>query len=617
MKTKPSASVAASRNAKKPNGIQRNQRSGFAGKAPETRQKAVKPQSVAEKPSAKKHFQFHMDEDNGLYIMEALGQPNFLVCPPFKIVGKLVDPDGGNPSYLLRHKNLVGNINKFELPFASLSNPQKAIQQLTAAGFEFPTGNPKARINAIGMYLEGYCDSKLTYVRVAQDGWKKLPDGEQQYIFCNEALGGTTSNYKAIRLPKARPTLNGTKVQWLALMKSLRHDPMAILVVCFAFAAVLLRPMGFNSVMLFLVGVSSIGKTILLKLAASVFASPDDVLTWEGTDNGIEANLLRHKDKPFIIDEVGQANARQFSSFSYRLTNASSKQRANVTGQAVEVQQSRSTILSAGEVAPLDVMQDAGINAKKGQSARLVSVPVAMRYGVWERLGKHATGAEKSLYVQNELANVYGGAGMLFCKAVVPKINEYRTRFAEVSKDLAHAIAPELPDEGDGVPGRVLQNFVLAAFAGLLAVEHKVVPWGKEEVLNAMRVAFGRWFDEYKARQPLNTEAPLAAIRLFLESQRSSKFKPLDTWGQNHEGTVAGFELRNRKGEEFFLVFKTYFEQNLCGKNPVKIVLQALHNAGYLKSDSRTTPTMMQVALPGAGGEKRSFYAIRKSILQG
>ena len=61
--------------------------------------------------------------------------------------------------------------------------------------------------------------------------------------------------------------------------------------------------------MLFLVGPSSIGKTVILTLVASIFDSPNDMLTWEGTDNGIEANALLRKDKPLTIDEVGQAKA--------------------------------------------------------------------------------------------------------------------------------------------------------------------------------------------------------------------------------------------------------------------------------------------------------------------
>jgi hypothetical protein len=159
----------------------------------------------------------------------------------------------------------------------------------------------------------------------------------------------------------------------------------------------------------------------------------------------------------------------------------------------------------------------------------------------------------------------------------------------------------------------VLRNFALFAFAGLLAVEKQIVPWSDKNVMDAVKRGYASWLADYQARQPMQDATLLAPIRLFFQSQRSSKFKPLNTWRDNHEGTVAGFEYVNRKGEHLFLVYPTYFKQHLCGDHSPQDVLAALRKANLLREGPRNVPTL-QVFLPGTK-QNASFYAIRPEIL--
>ena len=76
---------------------------------------------------------------------------------------------------------------------------------------------------------------------------------------------------------------------------------------------------------------------------------------------------------------------------------------------------------------------------------------------------------------------------------------------------------------------------------------------------------------------------------------------------------MAGFEYVNRKGERLFLVYPTYFKQNLCGDHAPKDVLMALRKANLLREGPRNVPTL-QVLLPGTK-QSASFYAIRPEIL--
>ena len=571
--------------------------------------------AVTPKPAkqAKPTYSIVMHKGFGLHVSGSDGR-SLEACPDFSIKGCVVDANGQNPAYLMCFETLLGVEVTEAIPLAALASPEQLVKMLLSRGFPVPQSNIKQRGLAIKHYLDQNCPQDKPFVRANSDGWMQLPDGTKVYVYGDSVLGAKSSSYQAIRLPASiASNRQGNPDAWHALLKQLQREPIAVLAVCAALSAPLLGPLGFSTLMLFLAGPSSIGKTIILMLVASIFDSPNDMLTWEGTDNGIEANALQRKDKPLVIDEVEQAKARQFAALSYRLTNIGGKQRANAKGEAVAVQRTRTTIISAGEIPPLELMAQAGITPKQGQVARLVSVPAKLQHGVWNYLGKFASGADKSHYIQRELQNVHGLAGKQFCKHVAKDVDVYAPTFAAVADDLAQEIYPDAQTSEDGVPGRVLRNFALFAFAGLLAVEKQIVPWSDKNVMDAVKHGYASWLADYQARQPMQDATLLAPTRLFFQSQRSTKFKPLNTWRDNHEGTVAGYEHVNRNGERLFLVFPTYFKQYLCGDHAPKDVLMALRKANLLREGPRNVPTL-QVLLPGTK-QNASFYAIRPEIL--
>jgi putative DNA primase/helicase len=563
--------------------------------------------------SAKPTYSILMHKGFGLHVSGSDGS-SLEACPDFSIKGCVVDANGQHPAYLMCFETLLGGEVTEAIPLAALASPEQLVKLLLNRGFPVPQSNIKQRGLAIKHYLEQNCPQDKQFVRANSDGWMTLPDGIKVYVYGDSVLGATSSGYQAIRLPASVAShRQGNRDAWHDLLKLLKREPIAVLAVCAALSAPLLGPLGFATLMLFLVGPSSIGKTVILTLVASIFDSPNDMLTWEGTDNGIEANALLRKDKPLTIDEVGQAKARLFAALSYRLTNTGSKQRATAQGEAVAVQRTCTTVISAGEVAPLDLMAQAGMPAKQGQIARLVSVVAQLQHGVWNDLGKFASGAEKSHHILRELKNVHGIAGKQFCKHLAKDVDVYASTFHAVADDLAQEIYPDAQSQADGVPGRVLRNFALFAFAGLLAVEKQIVPWNDKNVMDAVKRGYASWLADYQARQPMQDATLLAPTRLFFQSQRSSKFKPLNTWRDNHEGTVAGYEHVNRNGERLFLVFPTYFKQYLCGDHSPKDVLMALRKANLLREGPRNVPTL-QVLLPGTK-QNASFYAIRPEIL--
>lgn len=542
----------------------------------------------------------------------------FAICPSFSVLGKIVDVDGRNPGYLIEFKSLLGKQSRVVLPLAVINSPDRIFKLLTDSGFEFPQENSKKRLIAFCMYLEHYCPPDVVYLRVTGDGWITSPGGKLVYVFGDSVFGDNSANLKLFRTQKPDAVSQGTRKDWFALNQRLGNEPIAVLVACASLSSILLQPFGVDSILLFLIGSSGSGKTAVLKYGCSFFDSPNSLLTWAGTDNGIEAAVLQKQHKNFGIDEVGQATPQQFEKLSYLLTNAAGKLRADSKGRAVAPQRTHSVGISAGEISPIDLIEARGGAAKQGQVARLIAIPAEMKHGVWDDLGEHQDGAAKTHYLLREIDRVHGIAGKQFCKGVASGIRQHKARFETVSEDFAREICPEVREgSDDSVPCRVLRNFALFAFAGVLAIEHKILPWSEAQVFHAMRITYLRWHAEYQNRQPKNANSLLAPVRLFLESQRGSKFKLLNTWRTDHEGTVAGFEHTFRDGEECFLVYPTFFGSCLCGEHADALVLAALKDAGYLRTGSRGVPSV-QVNMPGGGkGAKRTFYAVRKKILLG
>jgi uncharacterized protein (DUF927 family) len=542
------------------------------------------------------------------------------ICEPLFVVGNCTDPEGKNSKVIFSFRNRVETNTTVAISTEDIDSPTQLLKLLKRAGFPMEAGGSNFQAKAIAQYVRVACQLKRTYIETLHDGWFVLPDGKVVYVLGAESYGAKSEKYAAYRInARAKPPFDKTKRDaWFALLRLLRADHLAVFGMCGALAAVLLGPLKLNAMMLYFVGSSSTGKTILLKLLASVFGSPEKLFTFSGTDNGIEANALAHRDKPFVIDEVGQATGRQFARLAYSITNGASKQRASSDGRAVAVEATRTVLIAAGEQSPQQQMANAGFDPKQGQDARLTVIPVGEQYGVWSTLGDFASGAVKSDYVAAQLDSIHGVAGRNFCKQIAPDIENILAEFPSVLPTLSETIQGDVVfAEGDGIPGRVLRQFSLIAFAGTLAVKKKILPWAEQDVLKAAEHCYGLWYAAHTAKRPAKQAELISPIRLFLESQRGSKFKPLNTWRDDHQGTVAGFDYHKRDGQEYFIFFPVFFESAFCSDVPKKAVLDALKLAGYLATALDGSPTV-QIQMPGAGkGQKRSFYAIRKAILLG
>jgi putative DNA primase/helicase len=557
---------------------------------------------------------------------------NQQICRALWILGEIVDADGTKPAYRVRFRNRLDLGVNTEIPFDLIQEPMSLFKFLVHKGLIDELTAAKFRGQALRSYLAYNCQVDHTYVRIRDYGLNTLPDGSECYHLGDEVIGAQDGKYRAIAVKGnstdvvISPTNNESEAteshahamaSWLALTTTLRNDMLAVLVICAAFASILLKHTHQSSKAVILVGQSSIGKSVLLWIVSALFMRKPRLVTWDATDNGLEATMAAKCDQPLAVDEMGQSNGAQVARMAYRAMNGVGRQRADTSGQAKPVAITRSVMLSAGEVSPFGLMRQSQQGIHKGQEARFLAVPVAEPHGVWTELGDFNNGADKSDWIRQQITAFQGAPGRELLQHVVPVLPQLGTEFQVDRSDLMREIASDTDfDVKDTVQGRVLDSFALFAFAGNIAQRYGVVDWTRKEIMVAIRRGFALWHAEYLKNQPVNAGALIQSVRVFLQSERGNRIKPLTEWADNYAGTLAGFEHVYRNGEAVFLLYPSYFNKHLCGKYPAEQVLTALKNAGLLITGPRGVPTR-QVHMPGSNDERRSFYAVSKAILQG
>ena len=537
------------------------------------------------------------------------------ICPPLKPLGFIVNSDGSNPAMRLKFRNRFEQICTVHIAVDIVYSPKKLLKTLVENGLDIECELTYLGATAINMYLRAKVPTK-TWLRVQGEGWMLLPDRTYGYALGSNLYCGAKRFEMAPALAVVAQPKQGTVNTWLDITKQIRYDAAAVMMMCAGFASALLFPLKRDATFVVLTGRSGIGKTTILKLVSALFATPSSMVTWEATENGIEAATKRYQHQPFVIDEIGQGSAQVFAKAAYRLTNGAGKLRADSAGALVENKRNFSVVLSAGEQSPIDMMLAAGLDVKAGQRARLLCVSVSEKDGVWSTVEGYSSGAEKSKQITAALNECHGVAGEVFCEFIARDPSQLDADYAAAAAKLRKQIAANMTTTtGDGVVDRVLENFVLFAFAGILAVKAEAVAWTREHVVAAMQRTFALWRAEHEKSRTVTDEEIMNRLRLFFQSERCTKFKPFDQYGDEHAGVLAGYEQTPRGGgEPVFLVYPAFFEYKICGDLDKNAVIAQLRSRNLLVPGSRNGPTK-QFHLPGVNNRSVSFYVIKQSIL--
>jgi len=356
------------------------------------------------------------------------------------------------------------------------------------------------------------------------------------------------------------------------------------------------------------------GKTTLLRIAASVWGEEKYLKTWRTTSNGLEITCAKRSGTLLILDEAEEAAAETVAASLYMIANGRGKQRMQKDITERPAFNWRLCALSSGE-RTLEEQIESGRNNGKykvGQEMRMVPLdPTHCAHGVFDELHGYASGAEFSRLVSRQSAQLYGNAGIQFIERLIAQgMEALPARLDNEQTLLSSGLNPSAQE------GRVARNLAAVALAGELATEYGVFPFQPGTVRAAVRKIFEGYLPARSTGAAKNNEHNniIDDIRDFLDTHGPARFAPLlsgfaaDKLHQPRPvANLAGYwEVKD--GKKHFLLTSAGLKE--AGKGRItKRVVRALdeQKAFSDKGSGGETPKSRRT---GYGTEQKKLYHI-------
>jgi putative DNA primase/helicase len=554
--------------------------------------------------------------ENGVFKITTMTDPDMKepkvtrrhVCSYVNVLARSRNGDGEGWGYHVEVKDPDGGMHRWTIPaslFAGDATP--ILAGLLDLGLCLGRGK-EAKNDVIAYLLQSEPTARALSVSVM--GWTDQTcsafvrgDGD--------VMGGEGVVYQSeIAAAAAEMRVQGTLEGWRRDVSALcTGNTLLVLAVSAAFVGPLLEPVVASSIGLHLQGHSSCGKTTALRVAASVWGTPDTVQSWRATSNGLEGVAAAFNSTLLILDELSEIAPHDAGQAAYMLGNGQGKKRANRDGRAKPLQRWRLAFLSSGEISLSDKAAEIGQRAKAGQAVRLIDLTADDRaHGAFDVLHDKADGAALSDALKAATAASYGAAGPAFVAALIALGREAVAAIVRTLADAftAHATAAHGLAAADGQVKRVLERFALLAAAGELATLHGLTGWAEGEAQRAALDAFGRWYAARGGSKSAEAMEAVARVRAYLSTYGQARFEPIDGG--------AGRIISERAGwcdDDHYYVHPDAWAAMHKGANP-KRTADHLIAAGFLEAGrERDRPTVRVPKIL----ERPRAYKVKRTIL--
>lgn len=372
-----------------------------------------------------------------------------------------------------------------------------------------------------------------------------------------------------------------------------------------AFAGPLLELTGVESGGFHLRGGSAIGKSTILKAAASVWGHPRQrVQPWRATANGLEGVAMAHNDATLMLDELGQCDPLQAGEAAYMLSNGSGKLRGSRHGGSKPVAHWRTLVLSSGEVNLSDLLAQAQRQAKAGQVLRMgdIDADAGAGHGAFEHLHGLPDARTLALALDEACQGNHGATGWAWLGYLVSHRSELRAQLAQRLSITERAIHTGLLDPQ---PGRVLRRFALVAAAGELATEAGLTGWTAGEATRSAQGCFESWWQAHRKAPVLDGKALTDRLAAWLRTEGPSR---IECWELKLRRGIFQPVGYYREGKAQYCIEPTALLAALRLDVAPSVLEKALRDGGVLIVATDGRPTH-NVRLPG-GSQNRRMYLI-------
>lgn len=482
----------------------------------------------------------YTEHSDGIYFQPGEDSDPIFVCSPLRVIASFADSSSEGWGQLVAVKDRAGVTQEIRVFNELLDGPQQKVI-IPLAKFGLKVGiEPKSKKLLVDLLKLSEPRRQMT--SVTQPGWV----GDDFRTF---SLGRTILGERAVlplwepeSQPEAAFAVAGTLDSWRTQIGGrCRANPMMILAISLAFSAPLLKILEMDGGGLHFRGLSSSGKSTLLRLAASVWGSPSLVQQWRATDNGLEKQAPSYNDLLLPLDELAAINARHLSTTIYMLSNGKAKTRMSNENGLQKSATRRLAIISSGELSVREHLSLANLEIKEGQEVRLIDIEADTRmYGAFDDIHGASAPGQFAASIQAAASKSFGAVGRSFLEKLIvySKSTELReplqSKIAEHQEILLSQVSP-VPDS---MAGRVAKRFALIGIAGELATKWGLTGWAKGEAKEAVIEAFCDWHDRWVGDDAEAAKGPMGKLREFLTTH-AGKLVDAETFAVNQ--TNPGF----------------------------------------------------------------------------
>lgn len=404
---------------------------------------------------------------------------------------------------------------------------------------------------------------------------------------------------------------SGTLEQWNnSIAKYCEGNSRLIFAVSAAFASLLLRICNLQNFGFHFVGNSSSGKTTCLNVAASVFGTPEYLVTWKATDNAMESIAYKRNDSLLILDELSEIAPSKAGEVAYMLANGQGKKRLDKDCNARETLSWRLIFLSSGEIDLASHMAEEKKTSKAGQKVRLLNISAKSNdqsFGIFENLHSFNNGSEFANYMRENTAKYYGIPSIEFIKHILQQLNDIPNNYRQEFQTLNQKY---LPEKAEGQDMRAFERFMFVGFAGELAIKYGIVCWSPDTAYQAAVSCFNSWLEDKEGVGDDENRQILEQARSFLELHGHSRFFDLNGFSDQKVNNMAGYKTAY-KDEITFYISPTVFKNEICKGFSRRTVISVLIDSGYLLLDHNRSYRQQKRTPDGV----KKVYVISGNIL--
>jgi putative DNA primase/helicase len=519
------------------------------------------------------------------------------------------------------------NLKKFVLSLESLhkAGGEEAKLEFARRGGYFGSGIRTRQ--AFTDFCNAIMSRSTTLPRVTlvhQTGWLRLKDS-CLYVLPDTNIGSSTEQVilQSPEIGSPEYAVRGTLAQWQEKVSVLCIGNSRLLqAVSVSFAGALLELLHKESGGIHFMGISSLGKSTLLGVAGSVSGEPRSIVkTMNATASAFEVQASLANDSTLLLDELGEAPPEQLGGVIYKLSNGVGRGRADQSGNARERRSWRLLFMTTGETDLESMMKAAGKRTYAGQALRHANIPSDTgKYGVFDELHGHSSGAALSEYLRQETMNCYGSPLRTYLEKLVEERNRQPIQLQERLHFLIERFKTQaVPPGADGQVTRVAGRFALIAAGGELATEYGVTAWPVGAAFDGVMVCFRTWLERRGTNGKAETETLIQQVEAFFEQHGESRFAPMAAEGIRGPARAiinrAGFSRgvnsvpSGDTATEYF-VLPSAFREMVTGFDQ-KWAASTLVEKGLMKRGR--DKTSVSINLPGMG-RQRCYHFTAKLV---